>query len=666
MFRRNKLAEKGGSADFKLMRAAAYLDTDPAAAARAAAELLREYPGNTSAALLLGTARRACGDPQAAAEVFAALATVQPDSAVIHLEWGRTLAAQQQPERALAALQRAVLLEPAMGDAWQELAALYAGRAEQARCDHAYAQYRRLAYPDRRVAEASALLGNGRLDAAESLLRQLLVQAPRDVEALRMLAEIATQREDVVEAEEMLGECLRLAPGFSEARFDLARVLHVQQRPEAMLPLLERLLVLEPQNLSYRTLQSAAYNLLGLNEQSLAVLTQLLQDFPADERVWMYYGHALRAAGRNREAIDAYRESTRLAPRFAEAWFSLANLKTFRFSAADISTMRAQASRPELRDEARVQFEFALGKAQEDEGEFAASFEHYSRGNALRRAAIPYDSPGLTRFVERNEALYTKPFFAARGGFGCQASEPIFILGLPRSGSTLLEQILASHSQVEGTRELPYVLSIAREFGALEVPEKPPTYPQTVADLSGERLAALGLRYLAEAAPHRLLGRSHFIDKMPNNWMHVGLISLMLPNARIIDARRSALGCCVANFKQHFQKGMWFSYKLEDLGHYYRDYVRLMRHFDAVLPGRVHRVMYENVVTDFETEVRRLLAYCGLPFEEGCLRFYETRRVVQTVSSEQVRQPIYREGLAQWRNFEPWLDALKEALGDSI
>jgi predicted Zn-dependent protease len=661
------LAAKGsGAADFRLLRAAACLDTDPAAAARAAAELLREFPDSTAAALLLGTARRACGDPHAAAEIFATLAAAQPDSPVIQLEWGRTLAAQQQPDRALAALQRTVLLEPTLADAWQELAALYAARDEQARCDHAYAQYRRLAHPDRHLTEAGALLSNGRLDAAESLLRLLRAHSPSDVEALRLLAEIATQREELIEAEQMLNECLRLAPGFSEARFDLARVLHAQQRPEAMLPLLERLLVLEPQSLSYRTLQSAAYNLLGLNERSLAVLGQLLQDFPADERVWMYYGHALRAAGRNREAIDAYRESTRLAPGFAEAWFSLANLKTLRFSAVDISTMRAQASSSGLSDEDRLQFEFALGKALEDEGEFAASFEHYSRGNAMRRAAIPYDAPALTRFVERNEALYTKPFFSARGGFGCQSPEPIFILGLPRSGSTLLEQILASHSQVEGTRELPYVLSIARELGAFEVPDKPPTYPQSVRDLSGERLQALGSRYLAEAAPHRLLGRAHFIDKMPNNWMHVGLISLLLPNARIIDARRSALGCCVANFKQHFQKGMWFSYKLEDLGHYYRDYVRQMRHFDAVLPGRVYRVVYENLVTDLEGEVRRLLAYCNLPFEEQCLRFYETRRVVQTVSSEQVRQPIYREGLDQWRNFEPWLGALKEALGDSI
>ena len=659
------MATQAAGADIKLMRAASLLDTDPAAAARAAAELVGEYPDNTAAALLLGTARRQCGDAAAATPVFEALARSHPNSAVIQLEWGRILAALRQTERALTVLLRTVELEPTLGEAWQELAALHAAGGEHARGDHAYAEYRRLVRPERHLIEATTLLGNGRLDAAQSVLRALLLRAAQDVEAMRLMAEIAALSEDFSEAERLLNECLRLAPGFGEARFDLARLLYAQQRPEAILPLLERLLTLEPTSLRYRTLQSEVYNLLGMSERSLAVLLKLLQDFPLDERIWLYYGHALRAAGRNLEAIEAYRKSAELAPHFSEVWFSLANLKTFRFSAADINTMRTQAARPEQRAEARIQFEFALGKAQEDEGEFGASFEHYSRGNALRRAGIRYDPAAITHFVERNEALYTKDFFAARGGAGCQARDPIFILGLPRSGSTLLEQILASHSQVEGTRELTYVLGIARELGALEVPGQSPAYPQSVAQLSPEQLQALGARFMAEVAPHRILGRPYLIDKMPSNWMHVGLIALMLPNARIIDARRSALGCCVANFKQHFQQGMWFSYQLDELGYYYRDYARLMRHFDAVLPGRVHRVVYEDLVANVESEVRRLLEYCGLPFEEQCLRFYETRRVVQTVSSEQVRQPIYRGGLDQWRNFEPWLGPLKEALGNS-
>ena len=267
--------------------------------------------------------------------------------------------------------------------------------------------------------------------------------------------------------------------------------------------------------------------------------------------------------------------------------------------------------------------------------------------------------------MQRTQALYTREFFAARAGWGCPSPEPIFIVGLPRAGSTLLEQVLASHSQVEGTRELTDVLGFALELGDRdEEPGKPPTYPQSVARLTRAECAALGERYLAQTRAHRLLGRPHFIDKMGSNFRHLGLIHLMLPNARIIDARRAPLGCCFANFKQHFHRGLWFTYSLEDLGRYYREYVNIMAHFDAVLPGRIYRVCYEDVVQDLEGEVRRLLDHCALPFEEQCLRFHETRRIVATVSSEQVRQPLYTEGVAQWRNFEPWLGPLKEALGE--
>lgn len=646
------------------MRAAALLDRDPSAAAREAAALLGEHPDNVAAALLLGAARRGCGDGQAATEVFGTLAHSHPQSALIQLEYGRALAAQKLNREATDTLARAVQLEPRLAEGWRELAALYAQAGDTAACDRAYARYRALVRPEQELSEAEGLLYNGRVAAAESLLRRRLGRTPEDVMGLRLLARSAAAREDFGEAERLLRECLRLAPGDSEARLALVRVYSEQQRPEAMLPLLERLLVLEPKSLNYRTLQSIAFNLLGRSAQSIAVLTAVLEDFPQDERVWMFYGHALRAAGRSSEAIAAYRRSVELAPHFAESWFSLANLKTFRFSDAELATMEAQLLRPQARDEERVMFEFALAKAREDQGAFAEAFAHYARGNALRRASLAFDVGDTQRFVERNVQLFTAEFLAARSHAGAPAPDPIFIVGLPRSGSTLLEQILASHSQVEGTRELPYVLSIAREFGALESPGGPRPYPQSLARLPAAQLRALGERYLEEVAAHRLLGRPYFIDKMPSNWMHLGLIHLMLPKARIIDARRAALGCCVANFKQHFQQGMWFSYSLEDLGHFYRAYTDLMAHFDALLPGRVHRVHYEELVRDLEGEVRRLLDYCGLPFEEQCLRFHETRRVVQTVSSEQVRRPIYQEGLEQWRNFEPWLAPLRTALGD--
>jgi Sulfotransferase family len=328
--------------------------------------------------------------------------------------------------------------------------------------------------------------------------------------------------------------------------------------------------------------------------------------------------------------------------------------------------MRSQVARTDLGDDERLQFEFALGKALEDTAEYAESFEHYSRGNALRRRAFNYDGSGNTQLVQRTMTLFSSQFLAARKGFGCPADDPIFVIGLPRSGSTLIEQILASHPDVEGTRELPDIPGFALELGILEKPGEPPAYPQAIAQLSRRELAALGERYLAQTRPHRLRGTPRFIDKMPSNFFHVGLIHLILPNARIIDARRSPLGCCFSNFKQHFQAGVWFSYDLEDIGHYYRDYVHLMRHFDAVLPGRVHRALYENVVADLEGEVRKLLDYCGLPFREECLRFHETRRVVQTASSEQVRRPLYTEGLDQWRNYEQWLGKLREALGDVL
>ena len=507
---------------------------------------------------------------------------------------------------------------------------------------------------------------SNRLGAAEALLKRRLTQDRGDVVALRMLAEVEYQREDYIEGERLLGEALRMAPGYSAARFELARMYHAQQKAAPILPLVHRLLALEPGNLQYRSLLASAYSLLGEYDQAMRIQTALVQEFPDNELVWLTYGHALRFAGRSREAVDAYRKAIELRAEFGEAWFSLANLKTFRFNTADIEAMRRQLAREDLEYGDRLQFEFALGKALEDEREFAESFEHYARGNALRRAQVPFDRANNSRLTQRTITLFTREFLDARHGAGSPAADPVFILGMPRAGSTLIEQILASHSQVEGTRELPDIPGFALELGLRDSPANPSTYPQAIARLTRRQLHDLGERYIAQTRPGRHSDAPHFIDKMPSNFLHVGLIHLILPRARIIDARRSPLACCFANFKQHFQSGVWFSYDLEDIGHYYRDYVRLMAHFDSVLPGRVHRVHYENLVTNFETEVRRLLDYCGLPFESQCLRFHETRRIVHTASSEQVRQPLYADGIDQWRHFEPWLGALKAVLGELI
>ncbi len=651
--------------ELELMRLAALLEREPQAAARAATEILRSSPGQPTALLLLAAAQRACGDPQAAAAGLAALAAAQPDSAVVRFELGRALRAAGRETEALAALKRAVELAPDLAEAWRELSLLYAARGEPAACDAAYARFEERSPESARFGEALAALADQRYGAAEQLLRQALESAPRDPVALRLLAQAAAAREDYRAAEQLLGECLRLAPGYSRARLDLLRVLQTQHKGEPMLPLIERLLAADPRNPRYRMLQADACALLGQVERALETLAVLVRECPDDEAMWLDYGHTLRTAGRGDEAVAAYRRCLELNPEFAGAWVALANLKTLPLSPADIAAIHAQLARAGLPDDERSQLEFALGRALEDNGDFAASFAHYARGNALRRALVPYEADKLTRLVQRTRALYSSEFLAARAGWGNPAADPIFIVGLPRSGSTLVEQILASHSQVEGTRELTDIPQFANELGErTDESAAPPEYPRSVARLGRAELAALGERYLVQTRSHRQLGRPRFLDKMGSNFLHLGLIHLMLPNARIIDVRRAPLPCCFANFKQHFHGGQWFSYSLEDLGRYYRDYVSLMAHFNAVLPGRVHRLSYESLVRDLEGEVRALLAYCGLPFEAACLRFHETRRAVPTVSSEQVRQPLYSEALEQWRHFEPWLGPLKEALGE--
>jgi hypothetical protein len=355
-----------------------------------------------------------------------------------------------------------------------------------------------------------------------------------------------------------------------------------------------------------------------------------------------------------------------LAPQLGEVWWSLANLKTWRFEAADVAAMRAQLARTDLAEDDRFHLEFALGKALEDDGDFAASFGAYARGNAIRKAQLRHSADDTSQQATASRALLDAEFFAARAGWGCPASDPIFIVGLPRSGSTLVEQILASHSAVEGTMELPDILTLVRRMDRPPTPGGEGRYPAALAALTADEARALGEEYLERTRVQRRTERPRFIDKLPNNWLHVGLIRLILPNATIIDARRHPLGCCLSGFKQHFARGQAFSYDLAHIGRYYRDYVALMAHVDAALPGKVHRVIYERMVADTEGEVRRLLAHLGLPFEDACLRFWTNERAVRTASSEQVRQPIFDDALDHWRNFEPWLDPLKAALGDVL
>ena len=601
--------------------------------------------------------------PDDALTLLEPLLRQKPRQAELHHALAFTHALAHRPEAACAALARGVALDPALGAAWLALGDRFTAQGEVGAADTAYAQHIRHSTQDPRLLAAATALCENRIPVAEQLLRASLREWPTDVAAIRMFAEVAARLGRYADAGNLLTRCLELAPGFHAARHNLAIVLHRQGKPAEALAEVQRLLELDPRNPAYRNLQAALLARIGDYTTSLDVYEEVLARYPDQPRLWMSYGHALKTVGREADSVAAYHRSIAHAPGLGEAYWSLANLKTFRFSDEQIAVMQAQLATPSLGAEDRFHFQFALGKAFEDAAEHEPAFRHYAEGNRLRRLQLRYDADENTALLRRSETLFTREFFAARAGQGSPAPDPVFIVGLPRSGSTLIEQILASHSQVEGTMELPDILGIVRDLGGRTTRGEPSRYPQVLADLEPAQLRELGERYLRQTRVQRRSDAPYFIDKMPNNLAHVGLIHLILPNARIIDARRHPLACCFSAFKQHFARGQGFSYDLTDVGRYYRDYVELMAHMDRVLPGRVHRVIYEEMVADTEGEVRRLLAYCQLPFEDACLRFYENSRAVRTASSQQVRQPIYRDAVDQWRHYDRWLGPLREALG---
>ncbi len=528
--------------------------------------------------------------------------------------------------------------------------------------DLAYARQMRAMVSDPSLIRAADALIAGEPAAAYALLTDRLSKRPSDPFALWMAGDIASRGGRNAEAAQLLARCLDLAPGLTPARAAYAMVLTWLDRVGEALAQADRLLVDQPANALYRHLRASSLLRLGEEGPAAEAYAQVLADHPGQALSWMSYGHVLKTLGRQDEAVAAYRRCLALDPRQGEAWWSLANLKTVHLDAADIAAMQT-ALDGELSPADRLQLHFALGKALEDAGRDAEAFAHYAQGAAMQRARLDYDADETTTQMQRTRALLSRGFFAARAGQGAPDPDPIFIVGLPRSGSTLVEQILASHSQVEGTQELPYLPMMAARLAGPARRASEGAYPDVLAALSPDELADLGRSYLAQARVHRKTDRPFFIDKLPNNFAHVGLIQLILPKARIIDARRHPLGCCFSGFKQHFAVGQPFTYDLTDIGRYYADYVALMAHIDTVLPARVHRVIYERMVADVEGETRRLLDHCGLPFEPACLTFYENRRAVRTASSEQVRQPIFTDAADHWRRFEPWLEPLKAALG---
>jgi tetratricopeptide (TPR) repeat protein len=496
-------------------------------------------------------------------------------------------------------------------------------------------------------------LNENRLDVAERILKPHLKEDPFDAKAIRMLAELAGRIGRWRDAENLLRRAVELAPGWTAARANLAMVLGRLGRPAEAMELLDSVLAEEPEWLGNWNLKAATLGRLGDFAEAISVYEDVLRRAPKQPRVLVSYGHMLKTIGRLSDGIAAYRRAIEMRSTLGEAWWSLANLKTVKFDEIDLEAMRRALDAPEVSDADRVHLDFALGKALHDAGRSDEAFDHYSRANALRLKAAPYDPGRIAATVDRCIASFTRQAFAERPG-GCEAPDPIFVVGMPRAGSTLIEQILSSHSQVEGTAELPDIPNLARRSGA---------YPAKILAASADERRQLGEEYLKRAGVQRRTERPFFIDKLPNNWLFVPFIQLVLPNAKIIDARRHPLGCCFSNFRQHFARGQDFTYDLAHVGQYYAEYVRMMAHVDAVLPERVHRVIYERMVDDTEGEIRHLLDYCGLEFEPACLEFYNTDRAVRTPSSEQVRRPIYRDATEEWRAYQEHLGPLKDALG---
>ncbi len=655
--------EPTASLDQALAHASRLLAIDPALAGEQAGEILKVVANHPMALLVLGASCSVRGDAAQALETLGPLCLAQPNWAMAHLELGLAQGRAGRGEQALVSLRRAVALKPDLPRAWLALAHELAASGDAEGADAAYASHIKFSTKDPDLLAAASALVDGRIPEAEDLLRKQLRKAPTDVAAIRMLAEVAARLGRDDEAELLLARCLELAPGFHAARQNYALVLNRGNKHAQALAEIETLLTIDPKNPGYRNLKAVILCRVGDYAPAIAIYDQILKEFPQHAKIWMSYGHALKTAGSQDRAIAAYRRSIALEPGFGEAYWSLANLKTFRFSADELQAMRQQLDRSDLDAEHRLHFEFAAGKALEDADDYARSFQHYVRGNALRREMIPYNADENASRVHRSKRIYTRTFFDQRAGFGSAVPDPIFIVGLPRAGSTLIEQILSSHSAVEGTMELAEINALVRGLRRRTDASQGLPYHEIVASLDAEDLRELGETYLERTRIHRKTDAPFFIDKMPNNFAHIGLIQLALPNAKIIDARRHPLACCYSGFKQHFARGQNFSYSLDDLGRYYHDYVELLAHFDAVLPGRVHRVIYENMVDDTETEVRSLLDACGLPFEEQCLRFFENARPVRTASSEQVRKPIYRDGVDHWRHYADWLEPLKTVLG---
>lgn len=625
-------------------------------------DLLAISPDDVDALYMQAVAYRYAGAHDNALDTLQRLKLLSPSHSRAHQEEGHVHRDSGQGDRALQAYARALNLNPALESSLRASITLLKALRRDGHAMQLQRQLDVLLKLPPPLKAAMELIAQNKLLKAETLCRDFLTQHPDNVDGMRLLADIGLRLGILEDAEFLLESASKFAPDNLQVQMEYVQVLRKRQKFQSALGQAQRLLSAYPENPQVRSLCAIEHMQTGNFDEAMSLLEEVLAQVPGDARTLVTYGHALKTSGRADEAIAMYRKAIAQHPEHGESYYSLANLKVFRFDDVEIENMRVMESNTNIGFMDRVYLNFALAKAAEDKHQYETAFTHYARGNGLKRAQSRYDAQRMLEEFDEVKRVCDAGFFADRTGYGAEAADPIFILGLPRAGSTLLEQILASHSQVDGTLELPNILSLSQRLRRRCGSDG---YPAGLRHLSPEETRQFGNTYIDDTRIHRA-GAPFFVDKMPNNFRHIGLIKLILPNAKIIDARREPMSCCFSGFKQLFAEGQEFSYDLDDLGRYYTGYADLMAHWDKVLPGFVLRVQHEDVVADLESEVRRILGFCGLPFEDTCLRYYETERNIRTPSSEQVRRPIFTDSVEQWRNFEPWLGPLQVALRKRI
>jgi tetratricopeptide (TPR) repeat protein len=624
-------------------------------------------PDNKDAWYLLAVSQRYLKQLEQALHSLQRLQQIDPEYGRAWQEIGHIHRLQDQSAQAIAAFARAVQYNPGLIASWRWLSTLQHQAGDDIAGRQSDQQYQRLAALPRELISVTSMLHEGKLYKAEKLCRHFLKQNPKHVEGMRLLARIGSKLHVYDDAEFLLESALVLQADFVQARYEYVEVLHKRQKFAQAHEQAAKLYASAPDNPAFITIYANQCVALGSHSQALELYAKALSLMPDNPGIHLLRGHALKTIGEQQAAIDAYRHAAHIRPELGDAWWSLANLKTYRFSDEELGTMREQLQRDDIGHADRYHLEFALGKALEDREDHENSFRHYQQGNRLKQQEVRYQADQIDAEFSRQKEFFSAERMQTMRAqkAGDPAPDPIFVVGLPRAGSTLIEQILASHPQIDGTLELPNILALVHRLNGRRHLHEEPRYPGVLADLDAEKLTGFGRQYLDDTRIHRQQAPL-FIDKMPNNFRHLGLIHLILPNARIIDARRHPLDCCFSGYKQLFAEGQEFSYSLENIGRYYAGYVDLMAHWHKLLPDAILQVDYENVVDDLEGQVRRMLDFLQLPFDPACVEFHKTRRSVRTASSEQVRQPIQKQKVPQWQPYEAWLGPLKQALDEHM